>query len=91
MWQYLSGGVQCTVCGEGQCLLGLPAVNHVPDTDRLVPGGTGQDGLDRTETQAANRPRMARQHLTTGTCTVREPHGHNMGLYGESQYALLPP
>ena len=58
----LSGGVHGTVGGEWQRLLGLPAVNHVPDADRLVPGSAGQDGLDRTETQAADRPRMDSKH-----------------------------
>lgn len=53
-----------TIRGEAECLFDLPAVHHVPQPDGSVPGRAGQDRLDRTETQAADRTLVAPQNLS---------------------------
>lgn len=57
-----TGGV-FTVRSEVEGLFDLPAVHHVPQPDSSVPGCAGQNRLDRTEAQAANRTLVAPQNL----------------------------
>lgn len=52
-----------TIRVEGKCFFDLPAVQHVPQPDGAIPRGAGQDGLDRTETQAADRTLMTPKDL----------------------------
>lgn len=52
-----------TVGSEGKRFFDLPAVHHVPQPDGAIPRGAGQDRLDRTEAQAADRTLVAPQNL----------------------------
>ena len=60
--QSTTGGV-FTIRSEVEGLFDLPAVHHVPQPDSSVPGGAGQNRLDRTEAQAANWTLVAPQNL----------------------------
>lgn len=60
---WLSQGSVFTIRGEGKCFFDLPAVQHVPQPDSAIPRGAGQDGLDWTETQAADRTLVAPKDL----------------------------
>ncbi len=59
----LSQGSVFTVRGEGKCFFDLPAVQHVPQPNGAIPRGAGQDGLDWTETQAADWTLVATKDL----------------------------
>lgn len=43
-----------TIRGEVKRFFDLPAVQHVPQADGAIPRGAGEDGLNWTETQAAD-------------------------------------
>lgn len=55
-----------TIRCEEKRLLDLPAVHHVPQPDGTVPGGAGQDGLNRTEAQAADGTFVSPEDLDSG-------------------------
>lgn len=52
-----------TIRGQAQRLRGPPAVCHVPQAHRPVPGGAGQDGLHRAKAQTADGALVAGQNL----------------------------